>query len=456
MLKNDQLDRWDRENFFHPSTHLAQFARGEAPSRIIKTGKGCHITDRDDNELLDAFAGLYCVNAGYGREEITDAIAEQAKELAYYHAYVGHGTEASITLAKMILDRAPEHMSKVYFGLSGSDANETNIKLVWYYNNILGRPEKKKIISRWRGYHGSGLMTGSLTGLHLFHKKFDLPLSQVIHTEAPYYFRRPDLAMSEADFVDHCVAELERLIEEEGADTIAAFIGEPALGTGGLVPPPEGYWEAIQKVLEKHDILLIADEVVTGFGRLGSMFGSEHYGLKPDLITIAKGLTSAYAPLSGSIVSDKMWKVLEQGTDENGPIGHGWTYSAHPIGAAAGVANLELLDKLDLVGNAGRTGAYFKKALQAAVGDHANVGDVRGEGLLCAVEFVQDRDTRTFFDASEGVGGKVAGALLAEGVIGRAMPQGDIIGFAPPFCVTEAEADEIATKLARAVKSVLG
>ncbi|MFD1343540.1 aspartate aminotransferase family protein [Litorisediminicola beolgyonensis] len=456
MLKNDMLETWDRENFFHPSTHLAEFARGNLPNRVVTGGSGCHIEDREGNRLLDAFAGLYCVNVGYGRQEIAEAIAKQAKELAYYHSYVGHGTEASITLAKMILDRAPEHMSKVYFGLSGSDANETNIKLVWYYNNILGRPEKKKIISRWRGYHGSGLMTGSLTGLELFHKKFDLPLSQVIHTEAPYYYRRPDLSMSEADFTAHCAAELEALIEEEGADTIAAFIGEPALGTGGLVPPPAGYWEAIQKVLDKHDILLIADEVVTGFGRLGTMFGSEHYGLKPDLITIAKGLTSAYAPLSGSIVSEKMWTVLEQGTDENGPIGHGWTYSAHPIGAAAGVANLKLIDDLGMVANAGKVGGYLKRALEDAVGGHAHVGEVRGEGLLCAVEMVKDRDTRTFFDASEKVGPSVAAALLKEGVIARAMPQGDIIGFAPPFCLTEAEADEVAGKMAKAVAAVLG
>ena len=296
MLKNDRLDQWDRENFFHPSTHLAQHARGESPNRIVTGGSGVFIEDRDGTKLLDAFAGLYCVNVGYGRREIAEAIAAQAKELAYYHAYVGHGTEASITLAKMVMERAPAHMSKVYFGLGGSDANETNVKLVWYYNNILGRPEKKKIISRWRGYHGSGLMTGSLTGLELFHKKFDLPLPQVIHTEAPYYFRRPDLAMNEADFTAHCVSELEALIAREGADTIAAFIGEPALGTGGLVPPPEGYWSAIQKVLDKHDILLIADEVVTGFGRLGTMFGSDHYGMKPDIITIAKGLTSGFIP----------------------------------------------------------------------------------------------------------------------------------------------------------------
>ncbi len=455
MLKNDQLEQWDRENFFHPSTHLAEFARGEAPQRVVTSGSGCYIDDRDGNRLLDAFAGLYCVNVGYGRPEIAEAIAEQARELAYYHAYAGHGTEASITLAKMVLDRAPDHMSKVYFGLSGSDANETNIKLVWYYNNILGRPEKKKIISRWRAYHGSGLMSGSLTGLELFHKKFDLPLAPVIHTTAPDYFRRADRGQSEAAFVAHCVAELEALIQHEGADSIAAMIGEPVLGTGGLVPPPAGYWDAIQDVLGKHDILLIADEVVTGFGRLGSMFGAGHYGIRPDIMTIAKGLTSAYAPLSGSIVSDKVWAVLEQGTDEYGPFGHGWTYSAHPIGAAAGVANLKLIDDLKLVDNAAETGAYLKQALQDALGGHPHVGEVRGEGMLCAVEFVKDRADRVFFDPGEKIGPRIAAALVNEGVIGRAMPQSDIIGFAPPLCLTRDEADLICGGLTRAVDSVL-
>ncbi len=455
MLRNDQLDEWDRETFFHPSTHLAQHARGESPNRVIKTASGVHIEDRDGIRLMDAFSGLYCVNVGYGRQEIAEAIAAQAKELAYYHSYVGHGTEASITLAKMVLDRAPDNMSKVYFGLGGSDANETNVKLVWYYNNILGRPEKKKIISRWRGYHGSGLMTGSLTGLELFHKKFDLPLAQVLHTEAPYYYRRADLAQSEAEFVAHCVTALEELIEREGADTIAAFIGEPVLGTGGIVPPPAGYWDAIQKVLRKHDILLIVDEVVTGFGRLGTMFGSDHYGIEADIITIAKGLTSAYAPLSGSIIGDRVWKVLERGTDENGPIGHGWTYSAHPIGAAAGVANLKLIDSLDLVANAGSVGRYLKTAMQDALGDHPNVGDVRGEGLLCAVEFVEDKQSRRFFDPSRKIGPAVSAKLLEQDkVIARAMPQGDILGFAPPFCLTKAEADTIVAATARAVRAV--
>ncbi|KAA9010520.1 aspartate aminotransferase family protein [Histidinibacterium aquaticum] len=456
MLKNDPLEQWDRDIFLHPSTHLAEFARGNVPQRIVTGGKGSHITDRNGNRLLDGFAGLYCVNVGYGRQEIAEAIADQARELSYYHAYVGHGTEASVTLAKMVLDRAPDHMSKVYFGLGGSDANETNIKLIWYYNNIRGLPEKKKIISRWRGYHGSGLMTGSLTGLHLFHKKFDLPMAQVLHTEAPYYYGRPKGEMTEEEFSAWCASELEAMIEREGPETIAAFWAEPVLGTGGIVPPPKGYWEKIQAVLEKYDILLVADEVVTGFGRLGSMMGSDHYGLKPDLITIAKGLTSAYAPLSGSIVSDKVWKVLEQGADELGPLGHGWTYSAHPIGAAAGVANLKLIDELGLIENAATVGRYLNDRMRETLGDHPNVGEIRGEGMLCAVELTADRSTRAAPDAGDKVTQRAVGHLLENGIIARAMPQAEIIGFAPPFCLTQDEADEIVEKTARAVNEVFG
>ena len=456
MDRDNEINAWDRDHFFHPSTHAGAHARGETPTRVITGGEGVYITDRNGKRSLDAFAGLYCVNVGYGRTEIAEAIAKQAHELAYYHAYVGHGTEASITLARMIMERAPAHMSRVYFGLSGSDANETNIKLIWYYNNILGRPEKKKIISRWRGYHGSGVMTGSLTGLTLFHTAFDLPRAPILHTEAPYYFRREDRSQTEEQFSAHCAAKLEEMILEEGPDTIAAFIGEPILGTGGIVPPPTGYWAAIQAVLDKYDILLVADEVVTGFGRLGSMFGSDHYGMKPDLITIAKGLTSAYAPLSGSIVSDRMWQVLVQGSDQMGPMGHGWTYSAHPICAAAGVANLELIDKLGLVENAGSTGAYFRKGLADALAGHKHVGEVRGDGLMAAVEFVEDKDDRRFFDPARKIGPAVSAALLERGVIGRAMPQGDILGFAPPLCLTRNEADTVVKAAAQAVRSVLG
>ncbi len=454
LEQSNELAAWDRDHFFHPSTHMGTHARGESPTRMITGGEGVTIWDATGRKSIDAFAGLYCVNVGYGRQKIADAIASQAKNLAYYHAYVGHGTEASIRLAKMIIDRAPKGMSRVYFGLSGSDANETNIKLIWYYNNVLGRPQKKKIISRWRGYHGSGVMTGSLTGLAGFHNAFDLPRAPVLHTEAPYYYRRADRSMSEEQFSQFCADQLEKLILAQGPETVAAFIGEPVLGTGGIVPPPAGYWPKIQAVLDRYDVLLVADEVVTGFGRLGTMFGSDHYGMRPDLITIAKGLTSAYAPLSGVIVGEKVWQGLVKGSDDLGPIGHGWTYSAHPICVAAGVANLELIDEMGLVKNAGETGTYFRTQLEKAVGDHRHVGEVRGEGMLAAVEFVEDRDDRRFFDPARKIGPQVAAALAERGVLGRAMPQGDILGFAPPLCLTRAEADTIVEKTADAVKAV--
>jgi L-2,4-diaminobutyrate transaminase len=260
--------------------------------------------------------------------------------------------------------------------------------------------------------------------------------------------------LSEEEFSAWCAQKLEELILQEGPDTVAAFIGEPVLGTGGIVPPPKGYWAAIQPVLKKYDILLIADEVVTGFGRLGSMFGSDHYGIEPDIITIAKGLTSAYAPLSGSIISHKVWKVLERGTDESGAIGHGWTYSAHPIGAAAGVANLKLIDDLKLVDNARDVGAYFLSTMRDALARQTIVGEVRGEGLLCAVELVEDRDARRFFDPAKKVGPQTAAALLKRGVVARAMPQGDILGFAPPLCLTRQEADIIVMAARDAIEEV--
>ena len=450
----DELETLDRAHFLHASSDIKGHANGTTPTRVIESGKGVYITDRNGKKSLDAFAGLYCVNVGYGRTEVADAISEQAHKLAFYHAYVGHGTEASIRLAAKVIDLAPDHMSRIYFGLSGSDANETNIKFVWYMNNILGRPEKKKIISRDRGYHGSGLMSGSLTGLPLFHKAFDLPFDRVLHTQCPHFWKYAEPGMTEQEFSDNCAAKLEAMILKEGPDTVAAFIGEPFMGTGGLIPPPEGYWPAIQKVLDKYDVMLIADEVVTGFGRLGSWFGSEHYGMKPDIITIAKGLTSAYAPLSGSILSERVCEILDQGSEDLGPIGHGWTYSAHPIGAAAGLANLRLIESEDLIGNVRSTGAYFQDSMRAAFADHPMVGEVRGEGLLAAIEFVADKETRTFFDPALKVGAKMSAAALENGVIARAMPHGDILGFAPPLCIAKEEVDEIIAAVSKALDSV--
>ena len=444
----------DRANVFHPSTHLAGFARGEVPNRIMTGGDGVYVVDRDGRRSLDAFAGLYCVNVGYGRREIAEAIHEQALKLAYYHAYVGHSNEPVIRLSERVVRKAEMPGARVYWGLSGSDANETNVKLVWYYNNVLGRPEKKKIIARQRGYHGSGLMTGSLTGLPVFHDAFDLPLDRVIRTGCPHHWKFAEPGESERAFSKRLAAELEALIRAEGPETVAAFIGEPVLGTGGIVPPPEGYWEEIQAVLTRHDVLLIADEVVTAFGRTGHYFGSHTYGIRPDLVTIAKGVTSAYLPLSGSIVGERVWKVLEEGTDRLGAIGHGWTYSAHPLCAAAANANLDIVDGEDLTGNARETGAYFLAALRDAFGDHPMVGEVRGVGLLAALEFVADREAKTPFDPALKVGPQVSAAALDEGLIARAMPHGDILGFAPPLVLTRDEADRIVEMARSAVDRV--
>lgn len=424
------------------------------PGKIIRTAQGMRIEDHEGRRYLDAFAGLYCVNIGYGRTEVADAIHKQALSLAYYHTYVGHSTDAIIELSKRIIDWSPDGMKKVYYGLSGSDANETQIKIVWYYNNVLGRPRKKKIISRERGYHGSGIVTGSLTGLPSFHQHFDLPVERVHHTICPHWYRKAPAGMSEQAFVAHCVEALETLIAREGADTIAAFIGEPVMGTGGIIAPPAGYWEAIQAVLRRHDILLIADEVVCGFGRLGSSMGSQHYGMTPDLITIAKGLTSAYAPLSGVIVGERVWDVLERGSRENGPMGHGWTYSGHPICAAAALANLDILERENLTQNAADVGKYFGERLRAAFDRHPLVGEVRGVGLLAAIEFMADGAARQPFDAAMKIGPRVSAAALARGMIARAMPHGDILGFAPPLIATRADVDEMVSIARAAVDDV--
>ena len=455
MTDLNTLKQMDRNTFFHPFTHTKDHASGATGGpRIIKSGKGIRITDTEGKSLIDAFAGLYCVNIGYGRTEVADAIYEQAKELAYYHTYVGHSSEAIIKLSQKIIDLAPEGMSKVYYGMSGSDANETQVKLVWYYNNVLGRPLKKKIISRHRGYHGASIVSGSLTGLPVFHQAFDLPIDQVRHTVTPHYYWGAKDGMSEREFSKYCAQELENMILAEGPETVAAFIGEPVLGTGGLVPPPEGYWDEIQAVLKKYDILLIADEVVCAFGRVGENFGCDKYNIKPDLITTAKGLTSAYAPLSAVIVGDKVWKVLEQGAEKWGPIGHGWTYSGHPIGAAAGLANLDIVIRENLAGNAKTVGAYLNEQMQAALGDHPIVGEVRGAGMLCAVEFVANPAKKERFDAALKVGPRISAACLEQGMIARAMPHGDILGFAPPLVITKEEVDEVVAITKKAVNKV--
>jgi L-2,4-diaminobutyrate transaminase len=453
-LESLSLEEIDRRSVIHPFTNLRKHESGElGDPRIITSGKGIRIRDSKGRESIDAFAGLYCVNVGYGREEIADAIHEQARRLAYYHAYAGHSSEPAIRLSEKILSLAPAHMTKVFYGLSGSDANETQIKIVWYYNNVLGRPQKKKIISRHRGYHGATIMAGSLTGLPFYHTAFDLPISLVLHTTAPHAFWQAEPGTSERDFSRRCAADLEALILREGPETVAAFIGEPVLGTGGLIPPPEGYWDEIQPVLRRHDVLLIADEVICGFGRVGAPFGSMLYGMEPDLMTVAKGLTSGYLPLSGAIVSDRVWRVLERGSDKFGSFPHGFTYTAHPLCATAGLANLAIIEREQLIENARTMGQYLQQCLQQAFSDVPHVAEIRGVGLLAAIEFAEDPAARRPFAAEALVGARLSAACLEHGVICRAMPHGDILGLAPPLTVRRHDVDEIVGRMWRAVNA---
>ena len=437
VMTNSELAEADRATTLHPFTPVRAFEAGEmGEPRIVETGQGIRITDTDGKTSIDGFSGLYCVNIGYGRTEVADAIAEQARQLAYYHCYAGHTTRALARLSQRLVDMAPGDMKKVFYGLSGSDANETQAKLVWHYHNLIGKPEKKKIIARDRGYHGCSVVSGSMTGMNFYHAQMDLPVGNILHTGVPHYYWGAEPGESEIDFSKRRAAELEQMILAEGPATVGAFIGEPVLGTGGIIPPPEGYWDEIQAVLNKYDVLLIADEVVTAFGRIGAWFGSSIYGIKPDLITVAKGLTSAYAPLSAVIVGERVAQALSAHSDEVGVFSHGYTYSGHPICVAAANANLDILEQEHIVEHVADLGTTLRDTLAEAMADSQIVGEVRGVGMLAAVEFVADPANKTRFNASHKVGARISAACLNNGLIARAMPHGDILGFAPPLITT--------------------
>lgn len=442
----------DQSSQFHPFTSINDLM-AEGPT-VMESGAGIRVRDVDGNEYIDGMAGLWCVNLGYGRKEITDAIARQSERLAFFHTFNGMSSDVVSECAEALLARAPVPMSRVFFGASGSDANETQLKLIWFYNNLRGKPEKKKIIARWSAYHGSGVATASLTGLAGMHTLFDLPKGPILHVSAPYYYRNAPEGMSERAFSQQLAKELEDLIEREGADTIAAFFAEAVMGAGGLIPPPEGYFEAIGPILKKHDILLVADEVVSGFGRLGTYWGSQTYGYEPDLITSAKGVTSGYFPMSVCFISPKVWNVIEGEAAKVGVFGHGYTYSAHPVGAAAALAALKLIDDLKVVDNVADVGPYMLQALKDRLGQHAHVGDIRGKGLMLGIELMKDRGTKETFPMTDRTGRQVLKAAAKRGLITRAL--GDTLVFAPPLVITRADADEIVDRFALAVEDVVG
>ena len=451
---NYTLEEMDRQSLFHPLTSIATHMRNGP--LIVERGRGVRIQDHKGRELIDCGAGLWCVNIGYGRPEIAEAARQAIENLNYYHIFGSASSEPIIRLADRILtlfrDHAGAgHLARVFFGCSGSDANDTNVKLVRYYHNLRGRPAKKKIIARLGGYHGLTCAAASLTGIPVYHRAWDLPLEGFLHTSCPHWYRFAEPGESESAFCARMIADLEALIEREGADTIAAFFAEPIMGTGGVLLPPEGYFERVQEVLERHDILFIVDEVITGFGRTGQWFATGLYKLKPDIVTLAKGVTSAYFPVSASVISSRIWDVLEAASPEQGPVMHGFTYSGHPVGGAIGLANLEIMENEGLVENAARVGPYLLRRLEEAVGDHPYVGDVRGVGLIIAVEFMADKERRRPFDPAANVHRIVAAKALEQGVMLRPLPFIEVIPFSPPLCLTEADCDEAVDGFARAL-----
>jgi L-2,4-diaminobutyrate transaminase len=441
------LKSLDQANHLHPFTSVAAHA-ADGPL-VMSHGKGTRITDSKGKTYLDAFAGLWCVNVGYGREEIAEAIAAQAKKLAYYHSFLAMANEPSIRLAERLIKLTPASLGKVFFGLTGSDGNDTLIKIIWYYNNLLGRPNKKKIIARKLAYHGVTIASGSLSGLPNLHGGFDLPVDRFLHVTTAHHYRHAPAGMSEREFSAHLAKELEEVILREGPDTIAAFFAEPVMGAGGVYVPPEGYFEAIVPVLKKYDILFAADEVICGFGRLGKWFGSQYYNFEPDLMTGAKGLTSGYVPLSMSLISDKIWKVLLEGSPTMGPFGHGFTYSAHPVSAAAALANLDIIEREGLVDRVARLAPILQRRLREAFSDHPLVGEVRGVGFVGAMELVADKKTKAPFDLKLGVALRAYRKVLSQGVIVRPILNNLVVS--PPFVFTEDEIEELIAALKLAI-----
>ncbi|MFO1148735.1 MAG: aspartate aminotransferase family protein [Alsobacter sp.] len=444
MLTN--LQTRDVETLIHPYTNLATL-RTSGPM-VLERGKGIWVYDTDGKPYIEGMAGLWCTSLGYGNEELVEAAREQMMKLPFTHLFGGKSHDPAIELAEKLKEIAPMPVSKVFFGASGSDANDTQIKLVWYYNNAMGRPKKKKIIARLKGYHGVTVASASLTGLPNNHLDFDLPIPNILHTSCPHHYRFGLPGESEEEFATRLAAELEELILREGPETCAAFIAEPIGGAGGVTVPPRTYYEKIQAVLDKYDMILIADEVICGFGRLGTPFGSTAMGMKPHTMSLAKAITSAYFPLSAVMIPDFMYEAMLDESRKIGTFAHGYTYSGHPVGAALGVKTLEIYARDDIFGHAARMAEPFWRRLEP-LRDHPLVGEVRGKGLVAGLELVADKATKRSFEAKSAIGAKATQAAQDEGLIVRNLA--DTVAVCPPLIIREDEIDDMFDRLVRAL-----
>lgn len=440
----------DKAHLFHPNTNLEAFHK--SGPFVLSRGEGVFVWDNQGNRYIEGMAGLWCTTLGYGDEELARTAYDQIKRLSFSHMFAGKSHEPGILLANKLVAMAPFDAARVFYGNSGSDGNDTQIKLVWYYHNAIGKPEKKKIISRQKAYHGVTVAAAGLTGLPPFHKNFDVPLDFVRHTDCPYYYRNAEPGESEEDYATRLASNLERMILEEDPDTVGAFIAEPLMGVGGVLLPPATYFQKIQAVLDRYDILLIDDEVICGFGRTGNTWGAQTFHMKPTTLTAAKALSSAYLPISAVLVPEFLYQPMIETSGQTGLFGHGFTYSGHPVAAAVALKTLEIYEERKLYEHVRKLTPKFQMLLNH-LGDHPLVGEARGVGLLGACELVRNKDSKESFDASLAVGAKCMAFCQEHGLIVRAI--GDSVAVCPPYIVTEEQVEEIFDLFERGLNDTL-
>ena len=441
----------DVETLVHPYINLARFR--ETGPLIIERGQGVYVYDTDGKAYIEGMAGLWCTALGYGNEELVEAAAAQMRRLSFAHLFTGRSHDPAIELAEKLKEIAPVPISKVFFCNSGSEANDTQVKLVWYLNNALGRPQKKKIVSRMKAYHGVTAVAASLTGLAANHRDFDLPLPGFLHAGCPHHYRFAESGESEEDFATRLAGELDALIVKEGPDTVAAFIAEPVMGAGGVIVPPKTYFEKIMAVCRKYDVFTISDEVICGFGRLGTTFGCEKLNFAPQSISVAKMLSSAYLPIAGVMIPESMYEALLIESRKIGVFGHGFTYGGHPVSAAVALKAIEIYARDRVVETAAARAPQFQARLKA-LGEHPLVGEARGLGLIGGIELVADKAGKRSFDPQHGVGARAVQFAEAEGLIVRSV-LGDVLTLSPPLIIAPQQIDELFDKLSRALDKTL-
>jgi len=447
MSLNTPAARRDQSFHLHPSTNLRAVQR-EGPL-VITRGEGVYVYDDEGGRYIEGMAGLWCASLGFSERRLADAAYRQMCELPFYHSFAGKVPAISTELAERLIRMAPAGMSKVQFANSGSEANDAAIKLAWYVNNAVGRPQKKKIISRKRAYHGVTVAAASLTGLAFAHDDFDLPIERILHADCPHYYRGAQPGESEEAFAARLAGDLEQMILREGPDTVAAFFAEPVMGAGGVIVPPATYFDRIQPILKKYEILFVVDEVICAFGRTGNMFGAQTFNLQPDIMTLAKALSAGYQPISANLVTNELYDILVAQSDKLGIFGHGYTYSAHPVPAAVALETLKIYEERDIVAQVRRVGPRMQAGIRSYA-DHPLIGEARGIGLIGAVELVRDKATKHSFDPKAGVAAYLVRRAQHHGAILRNMP-GDIVAFSPPLIISEGEIDELMGCFGRAL-----